>query len=38
VVNQTGIVFEKDLGAKTAELGSAMEQFSPDTTWRPAKP
>jgi hypothetical protein len=38
VVNQTGIVFEKDLGPKTAEAGKAMAQFNPDTTWRPAKP
>jgi hypothetical protein len=38
VVNQTGIVFEKDLGPKTAEAGKAMPQFNPDTTWKPAKP
>jgi hypothetical protein len=37
-VNQAGIVFEKDLGPKTAEAANALEQFNPDTTWKPAKP
>jgi len=38
VVNQSGIVFEKDLGKTTAETAKAMDQFDPDLTWKPAKP
>jgi len=37
LVNQTGIVFEKDLGPKTADIAKAMEQFNPDLTWKPSK-
>jgi hypothetical protein len=37
IVNQTGIVFQKDLGQKTADSAKAMDQFNPDLTWRPAK-
>jgi hypothetical protein len=38
LVNQAGIVFEKDLGPKTDELAKAIDQFNPDLTWKPAKP
>jgi hypothetical protein len=37
VVNQTGIVFEKNLGRTTADTAKAMAQFNPDLTWRPTK-
>ena len=37
VVNQNGIVFEKDLGARTAELAPAIEKYDPDTGWKPSK-
>ncbi len=37
LVNQTGIVFEKDLGPKTGDIAKAMEQFNPDLTWKPTK-
>jgi hypothetical protein len=37
LVNQTGIVFQKNLGARTAELGKAMTQFNPDSTWSVTK-
>jgi len=37
VVNQTGIVFEKDLGARTQELAGAITAFDPDGTWRVSK-
>lgn len=37
VVNQNGIVFEKDLGAKTAELAPSIEKYDPDTSWKPSK-
>jgi hypothetical protein len=34
VVNQDGIVFEKDLGSETASIASAMTVFDPDASWR----
>jgi hypothetical protein len=37
VVNQTGIVFEKNLGPKTADGAKVMDQFNPDLTWKPSK-
>jgi hypothetical protein len=37
VVNQTGIVFEKNLGPKTADDAKVLNQFDPDITWKPAK-
>jgi hypothetical protein len=33
LVNQEGIVYQKDLGPKTSELGQAMTQFNPDNSW-----
>ena len=35
VVNQLGIVFQKDLGEKTGELAAAMTQYDPDDSWNP---
>ncbi len=34
VVNQNGIVYEKDLGPKTAKTAEAMARYNPDETWR----
>jgi hypothetical protein len=36
IVNQDGIVYEKDLGPNTADLASAMTEYNPDNTWQPA--
>jgi hypothetical protein len=36
IVNQDGIVYQKDLGKTTAETASAMSEFNPDQGWRPA--
>jgi hypothetical protein len=36
LVNQSGIVYEKDLGEDTAKLASEMEAYSPDIFWQPA--
>jgi len=36
IVNQNGIVYEKDLGPRTAELVKSMTRFAPDPTWRKA--
>jgi Protein of unknown function (DUF2950) len=34
LVNQDGVIYEKDLGAKTNELAEAMTTYNPDRTWR----
>jgi Protein of unknown function (DUF2950) len=36
IVNQDGIVYEKDLGADTATAAGAMSEYNPDKTWAPA--
>jgi hypothetical protein len=38
LVNQDGIVFEKNLGPDTAELARVMTEYNPDETWKPARP
>jgi hypothetical protein len=37
IVNQQGIVYEKDLGSKTDELVKAMIKYAPDETWETVK-
>jgi hypothetical protein len=37
LVNRQGIVFEKDLGAQTAEIVKAMTTYNPDKTWLPTR-
>jgi hypothetical protein len=34
VVNQNGIVYEKDLGPKTAKIVQKMTRYNPDQTWK----
>jgi hypothetical protein len=34
IVKQDGVVYEKDLGAKTTETAAAMTQFKVDTSWK----
>jgi Protein of unknown function (DUF2950) len=34
IVNQDGIVYQKDLGKKTEALGKAMQEYNPDSSWR----
>ena len=36
IVNQDGVVYEKDLGQDTGKLAAAMSEFDPDSSWRPA--
>lgn len=36
IVDQDGVVYEKDLGADTSKLASAMTEFDPDSTWQRA--
>jgi hypothetical protein len=33
MVNQNGIVFEKNLGPETAKLAQQIMQFDPDLSW-----
>ena len=37
VVNQDGIVFEKDLGERTDELARAITDYNPDASWEQAE-
>lgn len=34
VVNQQGIVYEKDLGSRTKEIAKVMIKYDPDETWK----
>jgi hypothetical protein len=34
IVNQDGVVYEKDLGKDTAKIAAAMKKFDPDKTWK----
>jgi hypothetical protein len=36
IVNNQGVVFEKDLGPRTAAIASKMTAYDPDDTWDPA--
>lgn len=33
MVNQQGVVYQKDLGANTATVAAAMNEYNPDVTW-----
>jgi hypothetical protein len=33
VVNQDGVVYEKDLGEEAARIAAAMKEYNPDKTW-----
>jgi len=33
IVNQDGVIYEKDLGPDTNTIGSAMTEYDPDSTW-----
>jgi Protein of unknown function (DUF2950) len=35
IVDQLGVVYQKDLGADTAKTAEAMDQFNPDSGWQP---
>jgi hypothetical protein len=37
IVNQQGIVYQRDLGADTANIAKAMTEFDPDPNWTVAK-
>jgi hypothetical protein len=33
IVNKSGIVYQKDLGAQTSDIASAMQEYNPGTGW-----
>jgi Protein of unknown function (DUF2950) len=35
IVNQSGIVYQKDLGPDTEKIANAMTEYDPDSTWQP---
>jgi len=37
IVNQNGVVYQKDLGKNTRETASAMTEFDPDNSWAPVE-
>jgi hypothetical protein len=37
IVNQDGVVYQKDLGKKTEALGKAMKEYNPDSSWHKAE-
>lgn len=37
IINQDGVLLQKDLGKKTAETATAMSEFDPDPGWRPVE-
>jgi hypothetical protein len=38
IVNQDGLVWQKDLGEETATAAAAIDKFNPDSTWTPIPP
>ncbi len=36
IVNQNGVVYQKDLGPDTAKIANAMTEYDPDSTWERA--
>ncbi len=34
LINQNGVVYQKDLGEKTGEIAGAMTEYNPDHTWK----
>jgi len=37
IVNQDGVVYQKDLGKKTAIVAKSMREYKPDSTWQRAE-
>lgn len=37
LINQNGVVLQKDLGQNTSDLAKAIEEFNPDQTWSPVE-
>ena len=37
IVNQDGVVYQKDLGKKTEALAKAMKEYDPNSKWQKAE-
>jgi len=37
IINQDGVLLQKDLGKTTTEIATAMTEFNPDASWSPAE-
>jgi Protein of unknown function (DUF2950) len=37
LINQDGVVFQKDLGPQTADVAKSITEFNPDDTWSPVE-
>ena len=37
IVNQDGVVYQKDLGKKTEALGKSMQEYNPNSSWQKAE-
>lgn len=37
IINQDGVLLQKDLGKTTTETATAMNEFNPDTSWQPVQ-
>jgi hypothetical protein len=37
IINQDGVLFQKDLGKTTAETAAALTEFDPDASWTPVE-
>jgi hypothetical protein len=33
IVNQDGVIYQRNLGEKTAEMASSMKEYNPDSNW-----
>ena len=38
IVNQDGVVYQKDLGPKTADIARRMTAYDPDASWSKVAP
>jgi Protein of unknown function (DUF2950) len=38
IINQDGLLFQKDLGKTTTAIATALTQFDPDSSWSPVEP
>ena len=37
IINQDGVLLQKDLGTATVETATAMSEFDPDASWSPVQ-
>ena len=37
IVNQNGVVYQKDLGPDTAQIVAATSEYNPDKSWDPVE-